>query len=306
MPKRQKKKNVAKQSNNKVTKKSNVVTTKEERKPTEEDLSSMMTRMADEVMRSICNTSKTGGSGGPYWLSKGLYQKEFDEIYDRYVPSTGPPTTGGSKAQLVHVLNKILYEWSNNGWCNARDDFKGLTMASFETDEDDSYDEDLKFPSLSSYAEYLKRLLPVSLTAGQIIGHFVREAKLKEEQEQQYKKQCLEERREAAEDLLCNPENLDELECLQEEEDYGGEKILDEKQLRELKMMIGMLRLNENVALWLEDGTGWYSPNFLSEYKSWEERSHWDGCRYSVSLDNVFDRLSDSIRRLEVDREEEF
>lgn len=281
-----------------VTKKSKVAKSSKvaKTKPTE-DLSSMMTRMADEVMHSICKKSKTGESG-PYWFDKGLYQKEFDEIYERYVPSTGPPTTGGSEAQLVHVLNKILYEWSNNGWCNARDDFKGLTMASFG-------DEDLELcrPSLAPYAEYLKRLLPVSLTAGRIIGHFVQEASLKEEQEQQYKKQCLEERREAAEELLCNPENLDELECLQLEEGYG-EKILDEKESRELEMMIGMLRLDEAVALWLEDGKS-NSPKYLfSEYDSWKETSRdWD-C--GGSLENVFNRLSDSIWRLErkVGREE--
>ena len=99
---------------------------------------------------------------GNYFAGDGKRQVLYDSIYDKYVPSSGEPTTGGKHAKLVYALYKIQYEFFNNGFMNAFEDFSdGLTKEELKCDRFQwGYDKMLGF------------LYSVSPTAGSLITHF--------------------------------------------------------------------------------------------------------------------------------------
>lgn len=67
-----------------------------------------------------------------YWNNNGAYQKEGDELYEKLVPPTGAATT--LHGELIRGINRLFYEYCNNGNCNAVDvnyldvdeDFEGI------------------------------------------------------------------------------------------------------------------------------------------------------------------------------------
>lgn len=55
--------------------------------------------------------------GKSYWNSNGAFQKEYDELYEKHVPSSGAATT--LNGELIRATSRLFYEYCNNGNCNA-------------------------------------------------------------------------------------------------------------------------------------------------------------------------------------------
>lgn len=55
--------------------------------------------------------------GKSYWDSNGVYQKEFDEFYNKLVPLSGASLT--LNGELIRSISRLFYEYCNNGNCNA-------------------------------------------------------------------------------------------------------------------------------------------------------------------------------------------
>ena len=54
-----------------------------------------------------------------YWGANGVYQKEYDQLYESLVPSSGDaPTTHG---EMIRAISRLYYDFCNNGNCNALD-----------------------------------------------------------------------------------------------------------------------------------------------------------------------------------------
>ena len=57
--------------------------------------------------------------GKTYWNDEGVYQTEFDELYQILVPNCGDaPTIQG---ELLRVISRLNYDYFNNGNCNVQD-----------------------------------------------------------------------------------------------------------------------------------------------------------------------------------------
>jgi hypothetical protein len=57
--------------------------------------------------------------GKSYWASNGVYQIDFDRLYEQLVPTSGDaPTIHG---ELIRSISRLFYEYCNNGNCNALD-----------------------------------------------------------------------------------------------------------------------------------------------------------------------------------------
>lgn len=54
-----------------------------------------------------------------YWNNTGQYQTEMDRLFDKFVPERGKSSCFVGEA--VRLANKLLYEYANNGNCNASD-----------------------------------------------------------------------------------------------------------------------------------------------------------------------------------------
>lgn len=54
---------------------------------------------------------------GSYWNHNGAYQEEGDRLFDEMVPAMGAATT--RNAELIRAINRLTYEYLNNGNCNA-------------------------------------------------------------------------------------------------------------------------------------------------------------------------------------------
>jgi hypothetical protein len=55
--------------------------------------------------------------GNSYWNETGAYQKEYSELWDKLVPSSGEaPTIHG---ELIRCGSRLQYDYCNNGNCNA-------------------------------------------------------------------------------------------------------------------------------------------------------------------------------------------
>jgi len=60
---------------------------------------------------------RTTPAGNTYWDENGAYQKELDKLYNKLVPMSGDAET--VHGELVRVVNRLYYEYCNNGNCNA-------------------------------------------------------------------------------------------------------------------------------------------------------------------------------------------
>lgn len=54
---------------------------------------------------------------GSYWNHKGAYQEEGDRLYDEMVPASGAAAT--VNGEMIRGINRLFYEYCNNGNCNA-------------------------------------------------------------------------------------------------------------------------------------------------------------------------------------------
>jgi hypothetical protein len=52
-----------------------------------------------------------------YWSSTGIYQEQFDKLYEKMVPSEGRSTT--LNGELIRAISRLFYEYCNNGNCNS-------------------------------------------------------------------------------------------------------------------------------------------------------------------------------------------
>lgn len=55
--------------------------------------------------------------GGSYWNNNGAYQEEGDRLYEEMVPASGAAAT--LNGELIRGINRLFYEYCNNGNCNA-------------------------------------------------------------------------------------------------------------------------------------------------------------------------------------------
>lgn len=60
---------------------------------------------------------KTTELGKSYWNNNGAYQKEYDELYGKMVPSSGAAET--LHGELIRSISRLFYDYCNNGNCNA-------------------------------------------------------------------------------------------------------------------------------------------------------------------------------------------
>ena len=57
--------------------------------------------------------------GKSYWNNNGAYQKEYDELYEKLVPSSGEADT--VHGEMIRATSRLFYDFCNNGNCNVVD-----------------------------------------------------------------------------------------------------------------------------------------------------------------------------------------
>ena len=55
--------------------------------------------------------------GYSYWDEKGIFQKQYDDLYQKLVPSQGMAET--LNGELIRAISRLQYEYCNNGNINA-------------------------------------------------------------------------------------------------------------------------------------------------------------------------------------------
>ena len=55
--------------------------------------------------------------GNSYWAETGVYQKEYSELYDKFIKPSGKCDT--LNGELIRAISRLFYEYCNNGNCNA-------------------------------------------------------------------------------------------------------------------------------------------------------------------------------------------
>lgn len=68
---------------------------------------------------------KTTELGKSYWDESGAYQKEYKELYDKLVPSSGSSET--LHGELIRAISRLFWDYCNNGNCNAAEAKYGET-----------------------------------------------------------------------------------------------------------------------------------------------------------------------------------
>ena len=58
-------------------------------------------------------------NGQSYWQGTGVYQKEYDDLYERLVPKRGCADT--IAGEMVRGVSRLYYDYFNNGNCNVVD-----------------------------------------------------------------------------------------------------------------------------------------------------------------------------------------
>lgn len=77
---------------------------------------------------------------GSYWNNNGAYQEEGDRLYAEMVPNSGSAST--LNGELIRGINRLFYEYCNNGNCNAAIAHYASEYAYFGGEDEDDYDED--------------------------------------------------------------------------------------------------------------------------------------------------------------------
>ena len=73
--------------------------------------------ISEKVTSVLVPDVKTTEIGKSYWNNNGAYQKEYDELYGKMVPSSGAAET--LHGELIRAISRLFYEYCNNGNCNA-------------------------------------------------------------------------------------------------------------------------------------------------------------------------------------------
>ena len=73
--------------------------------------------ISEKVTSVLVPDVKTTELGKSYWNNNGAYQKEYDELYGKMVPSSGAAET--LHGELIRAISRLFYEYCNNGNCNA-------------------------------------------------------------------------------------------------------------------------------------------------------------------------------------------
>ena len=55
--------------------------------------------------------------GNSYWAETGIYQKEYSELYNKFIKPSGKCDT--LHGELIRSISRLFYEYCNNGNCNA-------------------------------------------------------------------------------------------------------------------------------------------------------------------------------------------
>ena len=55
--------------------------------------------------------------GKTYWNEQGIYQEEYNKLYEQLVPSSGSAKT--LNGELIRAISRLSYDYFNNGNCNA-------------------------------------------------------------------------------------------------------------------------------------------------------------------------------------------
>lgn len=71
----------------------------------------------EKVNSVLVSDVKTTELGKSYWNNNGAYQKEYDELYGKMVPSSGAAKT--LHGELIRAISRLFYDYCNNGNCNA-------------------------------------------------------------------------------------------------------------------------------------------------------------------------------------------
>ena len=54
--------------------------------------------------------------GKSYWNNNGAYQKEYEELYEKLVPSSGEADS--IHGEMIRAVSRLFYDFCNNGNCN--------------------------------------------------------------------------------------------------------------------------------------------------------------------------------------------
>ena len=90
---------------------------------------------------------------GSYWNHKGAYQTESDRLRKEMVPITGSAAT--LNGELIRGINRLLYEYCNNGNCNAAIPHYSGDCGWWEADDDDDPDEIVDVTLNSYYSKFI-------------------------------------------------------------------------------------------------------------------------------------------------------
>lgn len=73
--------------------------------------------------------------GASYWNGTGVYQQEYEKLYDELVPFMGEAKT--VNGELVRAASRLFYDYCNNGNMNAREIEYGETEEPCNCEDDD-------------------------------------------------------------------------------------------------------------------------------------------------------------------------
>jgi len=79
----------------------------------------------EKVNIALVPDVKTTELGESYWDESGAYQKEYKELYDKLVPSSGSSET--LHGELIRAISRLFWDYCNNGNCNAAEAKYGET-----------------------------------------------------------------------------------------------------------------------------------------------------------------------------------
>lgn len=89
-------------------------------------------------------------SGKSYWDGSGVYQEEYNELYEKMVPARGNAST--LNGELIRAVSRLAYEYCNNGNCNACEAHEIQNDGWYGGDEDEEWEEETEYDySLSDY-----------------------------------------------------------------------------------------------------------------------------------------------------------
>lgn len=112
-----------------------------------------------------------------YWDNKGRYQNILNKLTEQLVPIRGAAQT--VQGELIRAVNRLYYEYCNNGNINARDEVWGDYFVCYETHEDEDgneYEEEIYEDYVDSvnvseyYAKFIELIRAVIPNSEEVVG----------------------------------------------------------------------------------------------------------------------------------------